>query len=60
MLPVNASLSVVDALAPKIATGDYSQTVFYYLGLTTSLAGLTLVISPILAGTQFQVCDIAA
>ena len=60
MLPVNASLSVVDVLAPKIATGGYSQTVFYNLGLTTSPAGLTLVISPILAGAKFQVGHIAA
>jgi hypothetical protein len=39
MLPVNASLSVADALAPKIATGGYSQTIFYNPGPTTSHLG---------------------
>ena len=60
MLPVNASPSVVNALAPKIATGGYSQTIFYNLGPTTSPVCVILVISPILAGAKFHAGDIAA
>ena len=53
MLPVLIVLGVVNAMAPKIADGGYAYTIFYYLGLTTILGGLTLLIAPILANVIF-------
>ena len=46
-------LSVVNALAPKVANGGYSLTFFYYLGLTVTLAGAALVAAPVLGGVLF-------
>ena len=53
MLPVLIVLGVVNAMAPKIADGGYAYTIFYYLGLTTILGGITLLIAPVLAGVIF-------
>ncbi|MEE8518501.1 MAG: hypothetical protein V3S98_05195 [Dehalococcoidia bacterium] len=54
MAPVVIVLGVVNALAPKIASGGYSHTFYYHLGLNMALSGVALVIAPVLAGVIFQ------
>jgi flagellar protein FlaJ len=53
MVPVLLVLAVVNALAPKIAEGGYALTLFFYLGITTILSGVAMVVAPVLASVIF-------
>lgn len=53
MTPVVLTLSVVSALAPKIADGGYSRTLFWNLALTLFTTGMALAAAPILSGKIF-------
>jgi flagellar protein FlaJ len=55
MVPVVIMLSVVNALAPKVAEGGYSYTFFYFFGINAAIAGGTLLVAPVLAGLIFNV-----
>jgi flagellar protein FlaJ len=59
MVPVLVILGVVNALAPKVTDGGYALTLFYYLGLTSVLGGIAMVIAPILANLIFGATQIA-
>jgi archaeal flagellar protein FlaJ len=53
MIPVLLVLGVVNALAPKISDGGYSLTMLYYLGMTSILSGVSMVVAPVLADLIF-------
>ncbi len=53
MVPVLLSLAAANALAPKISDGGYSLTLFFYLGLTSILSGVAMMIAPVLAHVIF-------
>lgn len=53
MVPVLLSLAAANALAPKISDGGYSLTLFFYLGMTSILSGVAMVIAPVLAHVIF-------
>ena len=59
MVRVLLVLGVVNALAPKVADGGYSHTLFYYLGLTSMLGGGSMIIAPVLADLIFGASEIA-
>ena len=54
MAPVVIVLAVVSSLAPKVASGGYSLTFYYYLGLNLTLSGIALVFAPVIAGVIFK------
>jgi flagellar protein FlaJ len=53
MVPVLLSLAAANALAPKISDGGYSLTLFFYLGMTSILSGVAMVVAPVLAHVIF-------
>ena len=57
MVPVVIVLSVVNAVAPKVADGGYGHTLFYYLGITTMASGVVVMTAPIVAGMIFGVTE---
>ena len=58
MVPVVVVLTLVNAIAPKVAGGDYSLTIFYYLGISAVLGGGAFVAAPILGNLIFGVSAI--
>ncbi|MCH7981700.1 MAG: hypothetical protein IID59_09360 [Proteobacteria bacterium] len=58
MVPVVVVLTLVNAIAPKVAGGDYSLTIFYYLGISAVLGGAAFVAAPILGDLIFGVSAI--
>jgi archaellum biogenesis protein FlaJ (TadC family) len=60
MVPVLLVLGVVNALAPKVADGGYSYTIYYYLAITTMLGGSSMLIAPILANLIFGTAEISS
>lgn len=55
MIPVALVLSVINALAAKVADGGYQYKYFFYLSATLFLAGLAIVGAPTLANAIFRV-----
>ncbi|MBM3940892.1 MAG: hypothetical protein FJ318_08430 [SAR202 cluster bacterium] len=53
MVHVVVVLSLVSAVAPKVAAGGYVHTVFYHLSMTVFASGLALVLAPFFAGAIF-------
>ena len=53
MLPVVVVLTLVNAIAPKVAAGDFSHAIFYYLGMSAVLGGFALVAAPVVANIIF-------
>lgn len=53
LIPVVIVLSLINALAPKVADGGYSHKFFFYLGTTLSATGMSLVAAPKLAQMIF-------
>ena len=60
MIPIVVVLSVVNALAPKVASGAYSHTFFYYLGFTLLLSGVAVAGAPVMAELIFGVGEVAS
>ena len=58
MVPVVVVLTLVNAIAPKVAGGDYALAIFHYLGISAVLGGGAFVAAPILADMIFGASSI--
>lgn len=58
MVPVIISLSLFNAVAPKVTEGSYSIKFFLFLGVTLIVTGLSMIYSPILVNSVFQMVPI--
>lgn len=53
MVPVVVVMTLVNAIAPKVAGGDYALAIFHYLGISAVLGGAAFVTAPILGDLIF-------
>lgn len=58
MVPVVLVLTIVNAVAPKVAAGDYALSIFYYLGISAVLGGGAFIAAPLLGHAIFGASSI--